>query len=188
MASGALDGRHKRFVIQPLAFAHSLFQTPFQHWDDPFERRIVVVDLSHKVLVGEREDLIGDPFQQFLLEFLGQILPAVLEGEPPALQHCRQLAEEIGLHIGTDCRNGSLVKGLCLVRDDQIRIEFHMLSQAHAVRTGSIGCVEGKQPGFDFRQADTAFRTGELLAVHMGLSADLFDGYGAFPQLQGGLQ
>ena len=66
----------------------------------------------------------------------------------------------------------SLIDAESLVRDHQILVEFHLISQAEAYRAGTERIVEGKASGFHFADTDTTVRTGKALAESHRFAAD----------------
>ena len=68
--------------------------------------------------------------------------------------------------------DGALVDAPALIRNHQVHVKFHLVSQAVALRTGAKGIVEGKAPRLNLIDADPAVRAGKALAEGHGLPAD----------------
>ncbi len=73
-------------------------------------------------------------------------------------------------------RNGALVQGQALIRNHQRHIKLRLGADTEAFRTGPEGIVEGKAPGLDLLDADTAVRAGEAGGQIHGLTANHIHG------------
>ena len=60
--------------------------------------------------------------------------------------------------------DAALVQRQRRIRDHQVRIKFHLVSESRAFRAGAVRIVERETPGLDFLDADAAVRAGEIRA------------------------
>ena len=78
----------------------------------------------------------------------------------------------IGTGLPAHHRDSSLGNTFGHIRNHQIHIKFHPVSQSGTGRAGSKGVVKGKAPRFDFFDADAAVRTGKTLGKLQRLLSD----------------
>ena len=105
---------------------------------------------------------------QNVMNLLGIILEGSIQIKIVFLRQCPQnsigKAGLVRTGLPAHDRDGSLIDAESLVRDHQILVEFHLISQAEAYRAGTERIVEGKASGFHFADTDTTVRTGKALA------------------------
>ena len=78
----------------------------------------------------------------------------------------------------------SLIDAESLVRDHQILVKLHLVTQSKTYRAGTEGIVEGEASRLHFADTDAAVRTGEALAEGHRLATDHIHHQQAFGQLQ----
>ena len=81
-----------------------------------------------------------------------------------SFQNCPGEAAFIRTGLPPEGRDRPLVDGQAFVRNHQILVKFHLVSQSKTIRTGPEGVIEGKAPGLHLVDADPTIRTGEILA------------------------
>ena len=90
--------------------------------------------------------------------------------------------------------NGTVINTQTLIRNHQIRIEFHLITQTETYRAGTERIVKGKASGLNLTDADFTIRAGKTLTEINGYSTDdihhqkslcqcqyIFDGVGQSP-------
>ena len=114
--------------------------------------------------------------EQNVMNLLGIILEGSIQIKIIFLRQCPQnsigKAGLVRTGLPAHDRDGSLIDAESLVRDHQILVEFHLISQAEAYRAGTERIVEGKASGFHFADTDTTVRTGKALAESHRFAAD----------------
>ena len=113
---------------------------------------------------------------QNVMNLLGIILEGSIQIKIVFLRQCPQnsigKAGLVRTGLPAHDRDGSLIDAESLVRDHQILVEFHLISQAEAYRAGTERIVEGKASGLHFADTDTTVRTGKALAESRRFAAD----------------
>ena len=113
---------------------------------------------------------------QNVMNLLGIILEGSIQIKIVFLRQCPQnsigKAGLVRTGLPAHDRDGSLIDAESLVRDHQILVEFHLISQAEAYRAGTERIVEGKASGLHFADTDTTVRTGKALAESHRFAAD----------------
>ncbi|SCF99209.1 hypothetical protein GA0115255_114852 [Streptomyces sp. Ncost-T6T-2b] len=118
---------------------------------------VAVADLGLD-LVAEEQGLLGP---------LRQSGPGDVRAEAEGFgERADQPAEVLlGVPVGPGV-DGSLVEGLLLVRDDQLRIDLHARPDAGAVGAGAEGRVEGEGARLQLLEGEVVVRAVEVLGIH----------------------
>ena len=70
----------------------------------------------------------------------------------------------IGTGLPSQYGNGALVNTQRFIRDHQILVKFHLITQSKTIRTGAKRIIKGKTSRLHLINADTAIRTSKVLA------------------------
>ncbi|CCZ61743.1 unknown [Hungatella hathewayi CAG:224] len=79
--------------------------------------------------------------------------------------------------------DGPLVDAQTLVRNHQILIELHLISQTETIRAGAEGVIKGKASRFHLIDTDSTVRTGKALAEGNRLAVNHIHGHQPVGQL-----
>ncbi len=157
--------------------------TAADHGQDAFKRQGKGLHFAPQVFIFKDAGLVR-AVHQFILKVFWQVVVTIVQGKAVGLQEAAELTHEPRIGIAAQGGNGPVGKGLLLVRQDEVRIDFHRTADTRAVRAGAKRTVEGKEMGLDFRQADMAVRAGKVLAegqyLFRGHAEDVDDAVGQF--------
>ena len=157
--------------------------TAADHGQDAFKRQGKGLHFAPQVFIF-KDAVFVRAVHQLILKVFWQVVVTTVQGKAVGLQEAAELTHEPRIGIAAEGGNGPVGKGLLLVRQDQVRIDFHRTADTRAVRAGAEGTVERKEMGLDFRQADMAVRAGKVLAEGQYLlrshTEDVDDAVGQF--------
>ena len=172
-----LTGRdpHKRLILLlhdigarlPIPAVHVLDQSFERHIINAFAPLAFVVYLQHPA-VRSVQEYPADLLRQLLI---GRIQRKMI-GFGHGVQNGVGKTALIGTGLPPQHCHRPTGNGQALIRDHQILVKLHLVSQAKAVRAGTEGIVEGKASGLDLLHTDAAVRTGKALAERHGFPAD----------------
>ena len=133
-------------------------------------------------------DALVRAVHEHIADVLRQILVGSVQAEAEFLRHGHQ--DRVGkaalVHAGlpSEDRDRTLIDGPCVIRDDQLRREFHAVAESRAVGACAERIVEGETPGLDLRHTDPAVRAGKTLRELHHLAVHHVDLQKSFRQLQ----
>ena len=169
LAAAGLTGRdpHKLLIFLlhglgsrlPVAFLHAPDQPLESHIVDAHTPLAFVVNLHHAA-VGAMDQHMAD-FRRKILIGRFQI-KAVFFGQ--GVQNCTGKAVLVRAGLPAHGRDGSFYDTQAFIRDHQILVKLHLVTQSIAVRAGAERVIEGKAPRLDLIDADAAVRAGKALA------------------------
>ena len=169
---------HKRLILCFHGIREGLPVALLQIADDSLESNVVISDPALSAVM-DFHFLSAGSVNQDLLNFLRILTKGCIQIKTVFLSERfeQRIGKALSVQHRLPARNRDrpVMNRQGFIRNHQIYVKLHFVSQSQAIRTGAERVVKGKGPGFNLIDTDPAVRTGKALRKSQRILAGNID-------------